>query len=536
MFRRSGDSAVDVVARGLASGMSRREALRAGGAALVGAVALSPGDAWAALTGTCPTGRVHCHGKCCPRGEVCRQIGGKHHCACPHHGTRCSGQCVSIRTDEHNCGRCGHGCATGQHCSTGRCLCPTGDALCARVCVPLAHDPRNCGTCGHACPSGQVCSSGHCVTFCATGQTNCSGACVNLKSNVHHCGSCGHACPSGYSCVNGTCTLVCPEGQTACAGNCVDISTDPNNCGACGHVCGTDHACSGGTCVVSCPSGETNCSGSCVDTSTNAANCGGCGQACTPNNASSATCSNSTCSYTCDAHFGDCVTTPPNTGGCETSLTTTTNCGSCGNPCNPTHATGTCASGICAIESCDAGFHDCNNNPADGCETDITTVQNCGGCGAVCNQTNAASASCDGTTCSYTCKSGFVNCNTTAPNTGGCECAGTGCCMGGCQTQHSNGVGQNFYDCNALGTHNVTQATEACNADSGASGTCTDGWTSGSTGNVLTSVCRTAGNGTTGSCVCWGYQGSGTASAAVGHVSTSSNGCFGATSTDPTWN
>jgi hypothetical protein len=229
--------------------MSRREALRAGAATVIGAAALTPGDAWARLSGSCPDGRVRCRATCCPKGEVCLGSGTHRHCGCPHHEARCSGRCVNLGTSFSNCGRCGHACRTGQHCSGGRCLCPAGDTLCAGTCVPLAHDPKNCGSCTHACATHQVCSNGHCLTTCANGETNCNNACVDLQTNVHNCGSCGHACTTGDTCVNGSCVQCgtasdCPGQDTACqtrtcvSGTCgVSYAAVDTACGAGGAMC-----------------------------------------------------------------------------------------------------------------------------------------------------------------------------------------------------------------------------------------------------------------------------------------------------------
>ncbi len=38
---------------------------------------------------------------------------------------------------------------------------------------------------------------------------------------------------------------------------------------------------------------------------------------------------------------------------------------------------------------CDTGKADCNTDGSDGCETDLTTVTNCGKCGKFCNATHA---------------------------------------------------------------------------------------------------------------------------------------------------
>jgi Kelch motif len=104
-------------------------------------------------------------------------------------------------------------------------------------------------------------------------------------------------------------------------------------------------------------------------------------------------------------------------------LTDPDNCGGCGNVCSNNHmATRTCAGGVCN-GACAAGFADCNGNKlTDGCETDIlASTSNCGGCGNVCSLAHASSATCNAGTCSYVCIAPFADCNTTPPNTNGCE-------------------------------------------------------------------------------------------------------------------
>jgi hypothetical protein len=56
--------------------------------------------------------------------------------------------------------------------------------------------------------------------------------------------------------------------------------------------------------------------------------------------------------------------------------------------CTLPHAAGSCSAGRCGSPSCDAGFHSCDANPTNGCEHDTRSdIQNCGGCGIVCNPT-----------------------------------------------------------------------------------------------------------------------------------------------------
>jgi hypothetical protein len=269
---RADESRLDVLARGLAAGMSRREALRAGGAALIGAAMITPADAVAKLTGHCPHGRVHCHGKCCPKGEVClppKHKGGTRRCGCPKHHTRCAGKCVDTKSNVHNCGACGHSCGAGQTCTGGVCTgCPAGMVSCSGVCVTLASDHQNCGACGHACASVEVCASGKCASQCPAGMSDCSGSCVNVMTDVANCGSCGHHCPTNATCVNGTC--VCPSGTSVCNGACVDPMTSASGCGTNCVNCTAlpfvqNVTCSSGTCMYTCAPNWQNCSGNAAD-------------------------------------------------------------------------------------------------------------------------------------------------------------------------------------------------------------------------------------------------------------------------------
>lgn len=155
------------------------------------------------------------------------------------------------------------------------------------------------------------------------------------------------------------------------------------------------------------------------------------------------------------------------------------------------------------------------------CVSTQTDKNNCGACGLVCSSKNGTSLCINGA-CSISCNSGFFNCDGNAAN--GCECAGTGCCGSSCQTIHSNGLGQNFFDCAPLGTYNVTQAMEACQAYiavNPTAGTCTTFICSGSSELIV---------GTTSStnCASWAYSGSN-----VGHVFQGCNFCPSAS--DPIW-
>jgi len=96
------------------------------------------------------------------------------------------------------------------------------------------------------------------------------------------------------------------------------------------------------------------------------------------------------------------------------------NCGSFGNKC-PTRANANiaCSNGKCTF-TCKSGYLDCNNNAADGCEASISTdINNCGKCGNKCSYANA-NALCQNSQCSMgSCTGNYADCNKNSAD--GCE-------------------------------------------------------------------------------------------------------------------
>jgi len=161
----------------------------------------------------------------------------------------------------------------------------------------------------------------------------------------------------------------------------------------------------------------------------------------------------------------------------------------------------------------------------------LGTPANCPACGVACSTANGV-PSCGGSACTYACNAGRQDCNaSTAPNTDGCECAGTGCCGTGCQTVHSSGIPSpaNYYDCNPTGSSTQTQAMAAC-TEAGASGcsakNATCGGILGFGGTSTSAACGTVGT----SCYCWVYSGQN-----AGEVHAGSNGCTIACSSGSKW-
>jgi hypothetical protein len=75
--------------------------------------------------------------------------------------------------------------------------------------------------------------------------------------------------------------------------------------------------------------------------------------------------------------------------------------------CEFPQATPKCENGACAIGTCNAGWDNCNNNPTDGCERNITTPSDCGAC----NQACSPGQKCGPTGCMATCPPPLADCN-----------------------------------------------------------------------------------------------------------------------------
>jgi hypothetical protein len=120
--------------------------------------------------------------------------------------------------------------------------------------------------------------------------------------------------------------------------------------------------------------------------------------------------------------------TPPDGGTCATGQMLCNNaCVSitdplygCGNPactpCKLDHATAACQGRTCAVAACDPGFADCDKNPANGCEVDLSKATSCGACNAVCPATAPV---CAPSGAGFACTTG---CTAAAPLLCGAEC------------------------------------------------------------------------------------------------------------------
>jgi hypothetical protein len=388
--------------------------------------------------GTCET-QLNTVTNCNACGHVCTAQNGTTSCSGTAGAYACSPTCnagfkscdgnpdngcersITTLTD---CGNCNVACSFANataSCATGTCTfgsCGAGFANCdgstSNGCEVQLGTTSNCAACGDSCSNGHgttACAgapgSFSCAPTCATGFKSCDGnpenGCETPLNTLTDCGNCATPCVmpnGGASCTTGVCTL------TGCSTGFADCNSGPGcetplgtstDCASCGDACvalnGTN-SCTGApgsyACSPVCTTGFKSCDGipdnGCERNIRTVTDCGDCNSPCSLPNAV-ATCATGTCTFgACNTGFASCDGSTAN--GCETQLGTATNCSACGDVCSNSHGTTSCnaTNDVCA-PVCSAGFGDCDGNPSNGCEADLTTASACGACGNVCSGT-----------------------------------------------------------------------------------------------------------------------------------------------------
>jgi hypothetical protein len=260
---------------------------------------------------------------------------------------------------------------------------------------------------------------------------------VNTQSSAVHCGRCDNRCvpvsSTSSACRLGVCVdTTCGAGLGDCDGmaenGCeTSLATSAGNCGACGNDCArprTSAQCSAGRCAVErCEAGFGDCNSEANDgcetnLSVDARHCGRCGGACMYRNGTGACMGGSCRLQSCRAGFGNCDREDGN--GCEVDHATDgRHCGTCGNACTYRNGVGACVAGVCRLMACNAGFGNCNRDDSDGCELALTSATNCGACGMACNFPRGVGACMGGACRLMSCNSNYGDCNANPMD--GCE-------------------------------------------------------------------------------------------------------------------
>jgi hypothetical protein len=239
----------------------------------------------------------------------------------------------------------------------------------------------------------------------------------------------------------------CSAGLLSCDAGCVE--NDVHNCGACGHDCTTlSHVsgaveCVAGVCsfsLSSCAPGWSECGedagAGCETNVTTASNCGSCGNGC---DGGAPLCAGSGSAFACSSGCPANAPTPCGSS-CVDTTSSAGNCKTCGNACTTTvaNAQPVCATSACTF-ACNTGYAACNGS----CVDFATDDGNCGGCGAAyacaggktCQSSQCACTSnshdCQGTcvanTSIATCGSSCTSCPAPSSGTGSATCDGTAC-------------------------------------------------------------------------------------------------------------
>ena len=300
------------------------------------------------------------------------------------------------------------------------------------------------------CPSSQ-CPPGW--TTCPDSRFPCD---TNVLADSKNCGGCGTACPPStgpeqFTCSDGACKMECAAGfdQKDCDGlvdnGCESGELDPLNCGACGVVCAVGERCMWQDDDLKevgcgCPPGKTACP-SCTDLSEADGHCGACNNPCDPTGGPDARqypnayygCGSGQCGkLKCISPYSNCDGDIEN--GCEVSIATDDNCGSCGNKCGAGKKCGWDLLDRVVINGnpvpscvCGPGLTFCQTGELQGlplgyCVDVSADVENCGACGNRCGVFGngyGQTPVCDFGKCVLGCRDGWADCN--GSQVDGCE-------------------------------------------------------------------------------------------------------------------
>ncbi|MEL6181314.1 MAG: MopE-related protein, partial [Myxococcota bacterium] len=254
--------------------------------------------------------------------------------------------------------------------------------------VPPDTTPVNTSDVGRPCTDGEDCISGYCIEEASGNGRICTDFCDPGDSD---------SCPENFTCASVANSaqdrifLCFPESEFLCA----PCQSD-NDCGGlddrclemtggtfCGRSCAEQNCPMGFGCVEETGS-DPQCrpvSGTCSDCIDDDGDGYGQGEGCL-----GLDCNESDrdvhegAEELCNMRDDNCNELIDESFDLQNDLA---HCGACNAECAPANATALCVEGSCTIGSCDEGWGDCNGDPSDGCEVDLTAPDSCGTCAAL---------------------------------------------------------------------------------------------------------------------------------------------------------
>lgn len=183
---------------------------------------------------------------------------------------------------------------------------------------------------------------------------------------------------------------------------------------------GKDATPDAGTDSGDCVLGTKRCNSTCVaiDDPTYGCSSEGCSPCAVPSHVQ-AVCGAGGCEpQGCEPGFASCDDDLSN--GCETQLGSATNCSACGETCSAPSGDVACDPTAlrCVIQSCPAGSGDCNDDPSDGCEDPVNSIDHCGSCASACPA-------------GFTCNDAGGTFKCACPDSASCNAGSDGSCVQG---------------------------------------------------------------------------------------------------------
>jgi len=266
--------------------------------------------------------------------------------------------------------------------------CPTGDVCQGNACVPGCTGTQKCPT-GSVCDYADAGTSGTGACVGCLANSDChvpTPWCDSMTNTCVQCTPSNPSCPTAQYCAGTTCAPGCNTNA--------DCTADGGLVGGGG---GGDAGDAGGDAAADGGDGGSGGSGGAICDTQNHS----CVQCVTDNNCQlGETCQGNKCLPGCDVGHG----CPFGSGCCNSlcvALNTTSNCTACGVTCDTTSGNSqgaACGASGCTYTGCAAGFGDCNSTApdSDGCETNLTTTNEkvCGDGTCVQNGTCCAVSDC----------------------------------------------------------------------------------------------------------------------------------------------